>query len=72
MFKKLQKILLNKSSADLIRVSDIDNFVTRDALIPFKFIIRGSHNGESIDKDFMTLRDTREFILDLPIDKEFA
>jgi hypothetical protein len=61
MFKKLQKILNEKFGAELIRVSDIDNFVTRDALVPFKFLIRGS----GLDSEFVRLKDAKQFIEEL-------
>ena len=61
MFKKLQKILNEKFGAELIRVSDIDNFVARDALVPFKFLIRG--NG--LDSEFVRLKDAKQFIKEL-------
>ena len=57
-FKKLKEECFKKLSADLERVSDIDNFVTREGLKPFKFIIRGFQ----IDEDFLTLKEAELFI----------
>tara|TARA_R100000278_G_scaffold43727_1_gene38192 strand:- start:613 stop:870 length:258 start_codon:yes stop_codon:yes gene_type:complete len=61
MFKRLQETVFEKLGAELKRVSDIDNFVVRDSLKPYNYIIRGYEGGF----DFIRLIDVKKFMDDI-------
>ena len=60
-FEKLKNKCFDELSADLERVSDINNFVVQEALKPYKFIIRPT-GGCRISGDFLTLKEAELFI----------
>ena len=60
-FKRLRKIVFDKLGAELERVSDIDNFIVRDSLKPYNYIIRGYKS----DFDFIRLKDVKKFMDDV-------
>ena len=59
-FKKAKQMFDDRFGADLIRVSDIDCFKTRQALRGIKFILRGG--VETFSEDFDCFKDVKIFI----------